>query len=102
MLDKMHSGHKMMSLDDFEQEREGTRRTSRKQLKLSRSDRNNILINECGFTPAEINRAWADAMQIRQQREETIQRGYLLSTVDDFFDTVNRKYQLVTDIRKCL
>lgn len=79
--------HKVMNIDEYERERSYVRKTSRKQLKLSRNDRNCILLNECGFTMEQINKAWSDAIKIRQQREESSyldQRGCLLSSMEDF------------------
>lgn len=87
-----------ISLDEYESKR--LPRRSRKQLKLSYKDRNDyILLKEQGFTQNEINLAWAEALKIRQQRYETIQRGvstYQI-TIDDLLESLQRKCKRVTD-----
>jgi hypothetical protein len=99
MLDKTHLMSQVVPLDDFEASRSQTRKTSRRQLKISRTDRNGILDSE-GFTPEEINDACVAARKIRQQREESIRTGALLSAIEDLLETVSSKYNL-SEIGKC-
>ena len=100
MLDTEPTASRVVSLDDYEELRSHTRRKSRRQLKLSRNDRNGILVHERGFTQEQVNQACIESMKIRLQREETLQRSSLLSAFDDLFETVNSKYNIVSDVRK--
>lgn len=82
----------VVSLDEFEQMRKPLRR-KRKQLKLTNHQRKEILLNEQGFTADEVNNAWKEALQIRQQRYETLQRGvspYQIQ-IDHLIESFHRK-----------
>lgn len=76
-----------VALDDYEASR--TPRRSRRQLKLSLRDRKGILQKQ--FSAAEVNKAWQEARQIREQRRETIQRGMMMMFLDDMVETTNRR-----------
>jgi hypothetical protein len=80
-----------VSLDEYEMTRSPRRK--RKQLKLSYKDRKGILEESGAFSPEEVNQAWAEALRIRQQRQETLKRGLLLMALDDMWESVNRKYR---------
>jgi hypothetical protein len=99
MLDGAPLASQVVDLDDFEASRSQTRRTTRRQLKLSRTDRNGILDEE-GFTPEEINDACVQARKIRQQREESLRTGVLLSAIEDLLETVSSKYSM-SEIGQC-
>jgi hypothetical protein len=80
---------RVVSLDEYERLR--SPRRSRSKLKLSYRDRKGILEEQQGFTTEEVNRAWAEAIRIRQQRHETLKRGVLLNTWDDMYESWQRK-----------
>lgn len=82
---------RVVPLDEYEKER--SPRRQRRQLKLSYRDRKGILEQQRGFTPQEVNEAWAEALKIRQQRHETLRRGLVLMTVDDVVESAQRKYR---------
>lgn len=86
---------RVMSLDEYERNR--TPRRKRSQLKLSYRDRKGILEGQQGFTSEEVNRAWAEAIQIRKQRHETLQRGVLMNTFDDAWESAQRKCHRVAE-----
>jgi hypothetical protein len=82
----------VVSLDEFEQIRKPLRR-KRKQLKLTNHQRKEILLNQQGFTQDEINKAWVEAQQIRQQRYETLNRGVTSYQInmDHLMESFHRK-----------
>jgi hypothetical protein len=82
--------NRIVDVDEYERER-GEPRT-RKQLKINFQDRKQILLKEKGFSEEEVNRAWAEAITIRKQRRETLNRGLLLMMMDDFTESLSRKY----------
>lgn len=88
----------VMDLNDYERVRKGTRKKSRRHLRMSYNDRKSILIDDCGFTNKQLNDAMTEAYKIRQQRNESIQRGNILNQVDNFMESVNRKYQRAFDV----
>jgi hypothetical protein len=91
MLDlKPASETKVIPLEEYERIR-GPRR-DRKQLKLSYRQRKSLLEQERGFSPSEIHEAWKEALMIRKQRQETLNRGLLLMTMDDMYESACRKY----------
>jgi hypothetical protein len=91
MLDREPASEKrIITLDEYERMR-GPRR-GRKQLKLSFQQRRALLEKERGFTSMEIYEAWKEALLIRQQRQETLKRGPLLNTMDDFYESACRKF----------
>jgi hypothetical protein len=95
MLDSV-SSERTIGLDEYEETR-GPRRTRRK-LKLSYKDRKAYLQKECGYTTLEIQKEWAEALQIRKQRQETLNRGLLLMAYDDVYESAIRKMNRVTSV----
>jgi hypothetical protein len=89
---------RVVSLDEFEETRSLQRR-KRRQLKIPYAERKAMLLEEQGFTPAEVNSAWNEALKIRQQRYETLHHGispYQIN-VDAFVESVQRKYNRLTN-----
>lgn len=68
--------NKVVDLDAYEKARPPRR--SRRQLKLSLQERHNILVKQSGFTFEEVKGAWQEALEIRKQRKETLERGLAL------------------------
>lgn len=91
MLEMEPLNERTMTLDEYEQMRSPRRK--RRQLKLSYKDRKGILEQQRGFSTAEVNKAWEEALRIRQQRNETLRRGMLLMTLDDAWESAQRKYR---------
>lgn len=71
----LHSPRKVMTLEQYEQTRPPRRK--RRQLKLSLQQRHNVLVKERGFSFEEVKGAWQEALEIRKQRKETLERGYV-------------------------
>ena len=91
MLDYGSEGtNRVVDVDVYEQER-GPPRT-RRQLKIHPQERKLILTHQKGFSDAEVNQAWAEAIQIRRQRQETLNRGLLMMLYDDVAESLARKY----------
>jgi hypothetical protein len=88
-LDYSRAQERVVDLDEYERNRNPRR--GRRQLKLSYRDRKGILECDRGFSTAEVNSAWAEALRIRQQRQETLQRGSLMMMWDDFNESSQRK-----------
>ena len=86
---------RVVSLDEYEQERSPRRK--RRQLKLSYRDRKGILEDQKGFTVDEVNKAWAEALTIHKQREETLKRALFLMTIDDVWESTQRKLKRVAE-----
>jgi hypothetical protein len=86
---------RVVSLDEYEQKR--CPRRPRQQLKLSYRDRKGILEREQGFTTEEVNQAWAQALKIRKQRYETLQRGPMMMYWDDAWESAQRKYRRLAE-----
>jgi len=86
---------RVVTVDEYELSRQPRRK--RKQLKLSFKDRQGILFERKGFTEQEVNQAWAEALQIRKQREETLNRGLILMFFDDVWESTCRKYHRLTN-----
>ena len=80
---------RVVSLDEYERLR--SPRRSRNKLRLSYRERKSVLEGQQGFTTAEVNQAWAEAIKIRQQRHETLKRSPLLNTLDDVYESWQRK-----------
>lgn len=76
---ELHSPRKVMTLEQYEQTRPPRRK--RRQLKLSLQQRHNVLVKEQGFSFEEVKGAWQEALEIRKRRKETLERGYVCSTV---------------------
>jgi hypothetical protein len=74
MLDwELFSPRKVLPLEKYETSRAPRRK--RRQLKLSLHQRHNILVKERGFSFDEVKAAWQEALEIRKQRKETLERG---------------------------
>jgi hypothetical protein len=86
---------RVMSLDEYEQMRSPRRKRSK--LKLSYRDRKGILEGQRGFSADEVNQAWAEAIKIRQQRVETLRRGLILMTLDEVWESAQRKCRRVAE-----
>jgi uncharacterized DUF497 family protein len=77
MLDsETFAPRKVMTLDQYESTRPPRRK--RRQLKLSLQQRHNILVKERGLAFEEVKSAWQEALEIRKQRKETLERGYVM------------------------
>jgi hypothetical protein len=83
--------------DVDEYERARLPRRKRRQLKIPCRDRRSLLETDAGFSEVQVNQAWAEALQIRKQRQETLQRGLILMTLDDAWESASRKYRRMTD-----
>lgn len=79
-----------MDLEEYEETRKPRR--SRRQMKLSLSDRHHILVHERGHSFSEIKGAWKAALQIREQRLETSSQTLLQRKVDECWESICRKY----------
>jgi hypothetical protein len=95
MLDSVAS-ERTVDLDEYEHNR-GPRR-KRRQLKLSYKERKAYLTNECGYSTMEIQKEWAEALEIRKQRHETLNRGILLMAFDDVYESACRKMNRATSV----
>jgi hypothetical protein len=69
------SPRKVMTLEQYEATRPPRRK--RRQLKLTLQQRHNILVKERGLRFEEVKEAWQEALEIRKQRKETLERGYV-------------------------
>ncbi|CAJ1962497.1 unnamed protein product [Cylindrotheca closterium] len=72
-------------------------RRNRKELKLSLQQRHNILVKERGFSFEEVKGAWHDALEIRRQRKETLERGLALMKWDEVWESTCRKFTRLVD-----
>lgn len=84
-----------VNLEEYEKLR--IRRRNRKQLKLSLQQRHNILVKERGFSFEEVKGAWHDALEIRRQRKETLERGLALMKWDEVWESTCRKFNRLVD-----
>lgn len=76
MLDwEQFSPRKVLPLEKYENTRKPRRK--RRHLKLSLQQRHNILVKERGFSFEEVKSAWQEALEVRKQRKETLERGYV-------------------------
>lgn len=82
---------RQVSLDEYERARSPRRK--RKQLKIPYKTRRILLEKDAGFSTSQINTAWAEALLIRKQRQETRERGLILQYVDDFSESATRKFR---------
>ena len=80
---------RVVSLDEYERMRSPRRK--RNKLRLSYRERKSVLEDQQGFTTEEVNQAWAEAIKIRQQRHETLKRSPFLNTLDDVYESWQRK-----------
>jgi hypothetical protein len=72
-------------------------RRSRRQLKLSLQERHNILVKQSGFTFEEVKGAWQEALEIRKQRKETLERGLAFMKWDEVWESTCRKFGRLVD-----
>lgn len=86
---------KKMSLEDYERARQPRR--NRRQLKLSLQQRHNILVKERGHSFEEVKEAWRQALEIRKQRKETLERGLALMKWDEVWESTCRKFTRIVD-----
>jgi hypothetical protein len=80
---------RVVSLDEYERLR--SPRRERHKLRLTYRERKRVLEDQQGFTSEEVNQAWAEAIKIRQQRHETLKRSPLQNTLDDVYESWQRK-----------
>ena len=80
---------RVVSLDEYERMRSPRRK--RNKLRLSYRERKSVLEDQQGFTTEEVNKAWAEAIKIRQQRHETLRRSPFQNTLDDVYESWQRK-----------
>ena len=85
----------VIDLDSYERGRRPRR--SRRQLKLSLQQRHNILVKEQGFAFDEVKHAWQEALEIRKQRKETLERGLALMKLDEVWESTCRKFNRLVD-----
>jgi hypothetical protein len=79
----------VVKLESYEQARQPRR--NRRQLKLSLQQRHNILVKERGFSFEEVKGAWQDALEVRKQRKETLERGLAMMKWDEVWESTCRK-----------
>lgn len=82
------ANERTIALDEYERAR--LPRRHRRQLKLSNKHRRQVLQEQ--FTDEQVNQAWSEALQIRMQRRETLQRGPVAVMMDDAWESACRKY----------
>lgn len=85
----------VVEVDEYERMRSPRRK--RAQLKLSYQTRKGILEQQKGFSETEVHEAWAEALRIRRQRQETLKRGLILMMWDDMWESTQRKYRRLAD-----
>jgi hypothetical protein len=79
-----------LDLEAYEEGRQPRR--SRRQLKLSLRQRHGILVKERGFSFEEVKSAWQEALEVRKQRKETLERGSALMKWDEVWESTCRKF----------
>lgn len=96
MLDwDVKSDPEIMDLETYERGRQPRR--SRRQLKLSLQQRHLILVKQRGFSFEEVKGAWQEALEIRKQRKETLERGLALMKWDEVWESTCRKFNRLVD-----
>jgi hypothetical protein len=96
MLDlKPRSQAQELDLEAYEQGRQPRR--SRRQLKLSLRQRHGILVKEGGFSFEEVKSAWQEALEVRKQRKETLERGVAQMKWDEAWESTCRKFNRLVD-----
>jgi hypothetical protein len=97
MLDlSPRSQPQVLDLESYEQGRQPRR--SRRQLKLSLRQRHGILVKERGFSFEEVKSAWQEALEVRKQRKETLERGLALMRWDEVWESTCRKFNRLVDV----
>jgi hypothetical protein len=84
---------RVVTVDDYENSRQPRRQ--RRDLKLTYQERKGLLTTR--FSEREVHDAWAEALLIRKQRQETLNRGLILMFVDDLTESASRKYRRLTE-----
>jgi len=90
-----HLARKIIPLEKYERNRPPRRK--RRQLKLTLQQRHNILVKERGFSFEEVKGAWQNALHIRGQRKETLERGLALMKWDEVWESTCRKFNRLVD-----
>eukprot|EP00934_Nitzschia_sp_Nitz4_P002321 Nitzschia sp. Nitz4//scaffold4_size323378//146367//147413//NITZ4_000660-RA/size323378-processed-gene-0.352-mRNA-1//-1//CDS//3329553399//2321//frame0 len=85
----------VLDLESYEKGRQPRR--NRRQLRLSLQQRHNILVKERGFSFQEVKGAWQEALEIRKQRKETLERGLAMMKWDEVWESTCRKFSRVVD-----
>jgi len=80
-------------LDKYEKNRKPLRR-KRRQLKMSFREREERL-SSSGFTMDQLKNAWMEALKVRQQRYETITRGWSATKIEEAWESACRKFQRI-------
>jgi hypothetical protein len=88
-LDWEHKHESVVDLDKYEEERQP--RKTRRQLKMSFQEREQILQNK-GYSMDELKNAWMESLKIRQQRYETIMAGSLTTKMEEAWESACRKF----------
>mmetsp|Transcript_32536 Transcript_32536/g.48249 ORF Transcript_32536/g.48249 Transcript_32536/m.48249 type:complete len:275 (-) Transcript_32536:166-990(-) len=83
------SEDKELDLDKYESGRQPRR--SRRQLKMSFRDREQVLMQE-GFTIDQVREAWEESLKVRQQRYETLMQGVFSTRFEEAYQSANRKF----------
>mmetsp|Transcript_17873 Transcript_17873/g.41218 ORF Transcript_17873/g.41218 Transcript_17873/m.41218 type:complete len:433 (+) Transcript_17873:203-1501(+) len=96
LIEPHHLARKIMTLEKYEQTRPPRRK--RRQLKLTLQQRHNILVKERGFSFEEVKGAWQEALQIRKQRKETLDRGLAMMKWDEVWESTCRKFNRLVDV----
>mmetsp|Transcript_26825 Transcript_26825/g.57853 ORF Transcript_26825/g.57853 Transcript_26825/m.57853 type:complete len:381 (-) Transcript_26825:367-1509(-) len=90
-----HLARQIMTLEKYERTKPPRRK--RRQLKLTLQQRHNILVKERGFTFEEVKSAWQEALKIRRQRKETLERGLAMMKWDEVWESTCRKFNRLVD-----
>ena len=86
----------VVSLEAYERARQPRR--NRRQLKLSLQERHGILVRDQGFSFEAVKSAWQEALEIRRQRKETLERGLALMKWDEVWESTCRKFNRLVDV----
>lgn len=79
----------VVDLNKYEHERQP--RKTRRQLKMSFQEREQILQSK-GYSMDELKNAWMESLKVRQQRYETIMTGSLTTKVEEAWESACRKF----------
>jgi hypothetical protein len=85
----------IVNLETYEMARQPRR--NRRQLKLTLQERHGILVRQQGFSFDEVKAAWQDALEVRKQRKETLERGLALMKWDEVWESTCRKFNRLVD-----
>ena len=87
-------GQRIVDVDEYERVR--TPRRTRRHLKLTYQDKCATLQDK-GFSLQELHDAWAEAIRIRKQRQETLKQTYAMMVWDDLWESTWRKYHRLAE-----